>query len=221
MRKLNQTGSLLVPFILVLLLMLGAAGFGAWAFMGRQDYKTNSDAKSAVAVKKALVVEDAKKEAEFAQAIKSPVKSYKSPATFGSLAFEYPKTWSAYISEAGTGSTPINGYFSPNYVPDTQYSGTSFALRIQVINTPYTQLLKSYDSSVKTGKVSVAPYRAAKVPNTLGSIVSGILDTSRLNTNLVMVMMPVRDKTIEIWTEGPDYAKDFNEIVLPSFSFEP
>jgi hypothetical protein len=221
MRKLNQSGSMLVPFILVFVLLLGAVGFGVWAYMGKLDYKYNSDAKSAVAVKKAVVVSDAKKEADFAQLLKSPVKSYKSPATFGSLAFEYPKTWSAFISETGTGNTPINGFFSPNYVPDVQYSGTSFALRIQVVNTPYSQMLRGYDSPVKTGKVTVAPFTAAKVPGTLGSIVSGVLDTSRASTNSVMVMMPVRDKTIQIWTEGPDYIEDFNKIVLPSFSFEP
>ena len=221
MRKLDQKGSLLIPFILVLVLMLGATGFGIWAFIGRQDYKTNSDAKSAIAVKQALAVEDVKKDAAFAEAEKSPFKTYKGPETFGSIFFQYPKIWSAYISEVANNSTPINGYLNPDYVPDTTQSGASMALRVQVINTSYPLLLRGFDSAVQRGTVTVAPFKAAKVPNTLGSLVTGVVDTSRQNTTITMVMLPVRDKTIELWTEGPDHVDDFNKIILPSFSFVP
>ena len=49
----DQRGALnglLIPLILVVVLFLGAAGFGFWAFSSREDYKNNSDAKVAVAV---------------------------------------------------------------------------------------------------------------------------------------------------------------------------
>lgn len=221
MRKLNQTGSLLVPFIIVFLFFLGTVGFAAWAFLGMQDYKNNSDQKSAQAVKKAVVIEDVKKEAAFAETEKLPVKTYKGSATFGSLTFAYPKTWSAYISETGTGTSPINGYMNPNYVPDILNSGTAFALRFQVINTAYPQLLKSYDSLVTTGKAVVAPYAAAKQPKTLGSIITGTPDYARPNVNQIIVILPIRDKTIQIWTEGPEHVEDFYKIILPSLNFEP
>lgn len=221
MRKLNQSGSLLIPFIIVLVLMLGSAGFGAWAFMGRQDYKNNSDAKSAAAVKKAVEAASIKKEAEFAEASKSPYKSYKGPATFGSISFQYPKTWSAFITEVATNSNPINGYFNPDYVPDISQAGAAMALRVLVVNSNYSQLLKNFDSQVKQGTITAAPFKAEKVPSTLGSMLTGIIDNSKPTTTITMVMLPVRDKTIQIWTEGPDHVNDFNKIIMPSFSFEP
>lgn len=215
-RSHNEAGSLLLPLVVVFVLLLGSLGFGAWAFIGRQDYKTNSDKKAAAVAKKAVVVESARKDAEFAEKEKSPSKTYAGPATYGSLKFDYPKTWSAYISETGK-SPAVDGYFSPNFVPDL-LSGTLFALRIQIVNTEYVTVLKTFDSSVKTGKTSVSAYRAPKVQSALGSIIVGAIDNKREGT---LVILPLRDKTIKIWTEGNDYVNDFNNTVLSSLTFIP
>jgi len=219
MRKLNEAGSLVLPLAIMAVLLLSTLIFGIWAFAGMQDYKTNSDKKSAVAVAKAVKEEDVKKDAEFAEKEKSPVKSYSGPATFGSIVLQYPKTWSAYIEEASTASssTPVNGYFSPNFVPAIQ-SASLFALRVQVVNTGYVEVLKSFDSAVKSGKASVAAYRAPKVPGVLGSMVSGSLTDKKTGS---MVILPLRDKTIKIWTEGADFNGDFNSIVLAGLTFIP
>ena len=36
-----------------------------------------------------------------------------------------------------------------------------------------------------------------------------------------MLIIPVRDKTLQIYTESSDYLSDFNNIVLPSLTFVP
>jgi hypothetical protein len=36
-----------------------------------------------------------------------------------------------------------------------------------------------------------------------------------------MVLLPMRDKTLEIWTESNDYLNDFNTYVLPNMTFAP
>jgi len=37
-----------------------------------------------------------------------------------------------------------------------------------------------------------------------------------------MVLVPLRDKTLKIWTEADEtYLKDFNENILPNYTFEP
>jgi len=217
MRKLNQTGSMLVPLVIAVVLLLGSLGFGMWAFLGRQDYKNNSDAKAKVAAAKAVRAEDVKKDAAFAEAEKSPLKTYTGPATYGSLTLLYPKTWSAYISEGSRSANVVDGYFSPNFVPDIQ-SSTSFALRIQVVSSDYATILKSFEATVKAGKTTVAAFRAPKVPGTLGSVVSGVLDSKKSGT---MVLLPLRDKTIKVWTEGGDYLNDFNNTILPNLTFVP
>jgi hypothetical protein len=217
MRKLNETGSLLVPLVIVVVLLFSSLGFGLWAFMGMQDYKNNSDKKSAVAASAAANAEAKKKDAEFAETEKSPLKTYTGPSTFGTVSFEYSKKWSAYVSETGKGIALIDGYFSYNYVPDIA-SENLFALRVQVVNTPYETVLKTFDTVAKTGKISVVSFRADKVPAVLGSKLTGALDAKKSGT---MVLIPLRDKTLKIWTEGSDSLNDFNTIILPSLSFIP
>lgn len=217
MRKLNQSGSLLAPLVIVSALLLSSIGFGAWAFMSRQDYKNNSDKKVAVAVAQAKTEESVKKDAEFVEAEKSPLKTYVASETFGSLSFQYPKIWSAYISEAGKSSTQLDGYFHPQYVPDVA-STTAFALRIQIVNTSYEQTLKLLDSSVKAGKVKVSAYRPPKVESVLGSRMEGEIASKKQGT---MVLLPLRDKTIKVWTENSEFLNDFNATILTSLTFAP
>lgn len=218
MRKLNQSGSLLVPFVLVLVLLIASIGFGAWAFTNMQDYKNNSDKKSAVAAAAAADAKAKEKDAAFAEAEKSPVKNYKGPETYGGISFDYPKTWSAYVSETGKSNSPIDGYFQRNYVPDIS-SDIAFALRIQVVNTGYEQVLKTFDNPVKTGKAKVSAYRAPKVDSVLGSMVEGELVSGKKQGT--MVILPLRDKTLKIWTEGSESLGDFNNTILASMTFAP
>jgi hypothetical protein len=37
----------------------------------------------------------------------------------------------------------------------------------------------------------------------------------------IMVMFPLRDKTLRIWTESKEFSGDFNNIVIKKLSFSP
>lgn len=217
MRKLNQTGSLLLPLVIVLVLLAAAVVFATWAFTGRQDYKNKSDAKAADAVKNAIAEEDKKKDAEFAEKEKSPVKTYVGPVTYGTLTFNFPKTWNQYVS-AEASTLPINNFFSPDYVPDLA-SNLPYALRVQVSNQTYATSLKSFDSAAKAGTSVVAAYRLPKMPSVLGSMITGEINSKK--TKGVLVMLPLRDKTVILWTEGTNNTTDFTNIVLPSVTYVP
>lgn len=218
MHKLNEKGSLLPVLVVLAVLLFGALGFGGWAFMSRQDYKDNSDKKAELAVEAAVKAEDAKKDAEFAEKEKSPSKTYTAPTTYGSISFSYPKTWDAYISESVSDSQPIDGYFSPNFVPDLK-SGNAFALRVRLVSQSYEVVMKQFDSNVSKGVTTAAAYRPEKVNSALGSKLSGTVFNSKLQSTAVV--LPVRDKTLEIWTEGVDFTGDFDSVVLPSLNFAP
>jgi hypothetical protein len=117
MRVTNQVGSTSVVLAIVFgALFAAAAGFGGWAFMGRQDYKNNSDQKSAQAVEVAKKAQAAELQKKFDEDYKNPNKTYQGAVAFGSVTFSYPKTWSAYVDETG-GAEPINGFFYPDKVP--------------------------------------------------------------------------------------------------------
>ncbi len=223
MKKLaNERGELnilLIPVILLAVLFVGAASFAVWAYMGRQDYKENSDQKAAVAVaanKKVVQAEDA---AKFAEAAKQPLKLFNGPETYGSVKLSYPKTWSGYvITTDNGGGTPLDAYFSPDVVPNTASRDSTFALRVQVMPQTYSATIGQFSAYVKQGKATAAPYKLPKVPDIIGTRIEGQLTANKQGS---MIILPVRDKTLKIWTESATFKADFDNNILPNTTFSP
>ena len=213
----KHLNGLLVPLVLTVLLLMGALGFGGWAFVSMQDYKNNSDKKVDVAVQIAKEENTAENEAAFAEREKEPLKDYKGPASFGSVAIKYPKTWSAFITELDKGGTPVDGYFHPNYVPGLQ-SGTSFALHLQVTSLVYADELKKFDSDAKAGRVKVTAIAVDNVPGVTGVRIDGEIERGKQGS---LVLLPMRDKTLKVSTETEQFKNDFNTIILKHLSFIP
>lgn len=209
---------LLIPLILAVLLLIGSLVFALWAFMGMQDYKNNVQPKIDKAVAIAQQETSTAKDAEFLQKEKSPLREYKSAQAAGSISIQYPKTWSAFVTEKADGDDPVDGYFHPGFVPGTD-SGTDFALRVKVVSTPYADYLKQFEGKVKSGKVKISPFKAPKLPaGTVGSRVDGEVNTGQQDS---MVLFPLRDKTIEISTESVEFKADFDNIILANLNFVP
>ncbi len=219
MKPLDQKGSLnalVVPLILVVLLFLSAAGFGVWAFSSRQDYKNNSDKKVAVAVvdaQKQTQITDAK---QYAEAAKNPLKKFVGPAAFGSVSVSYPKTWSLYALMGG--ANPLDTYFQPDYVPDINSQNSAFALRVQVISQTYDTVVQQFNSQVQQKTATLAPYSLPKVPGVVGSRIDGAIST---NQQGAIIVLPLRNVTLQISTQSTTYLNDFNNIILPNLTFTP
>jgi hypothetical protein len=218
----RQSGSTAVIAALVgtVLLLIIALGFGVWAYSGRQDYKTNVDQKVADAVTAAKLAESTRKDAEFAEISKSPLKTYLGPEAFGSIQLKYPKSWSGYVINSSDNSPYIDGYFSPGVVPDIEAESSTFALRIQVSSDSYSTLLENYSSGVEDGTVKVSPYKLpnSKVSKIVGSKIVGQLTDNKKGT---LIIVPLRANALEIWTESDKYLHDFNKYILPNLTFRP
>ena len=217
----NQNGAiniLLIPVILLSLFFLGALGFGYWAFNQRQTYKDHADELVNSAVDDAVKTEDTKKDAQFAQDEKNPLKSYEGPEAYGDVKLSYPKTWSAYVDDNSNGSTDVTGYFNPAVVPSLTNDTSVYALRFQVINTSYSDIMRQFSSQVQAKQVTITPYSLPKVTSVIGSRVDGSITTTKKGS---MVVLPLRDKTLEIWTESTAFTSDFNTIILPNVTFSP
>lgn len=223
MKQRDQRGninSLLLPLVIAGILFIGTAVFAVWAFTGMQDYKDNVDTKITTAnaeVKKTTQLEEASKYAEEA---KNPFQVYNGPSTFGNVKFDYPKTWSVY--QASTGSDDeLDVYFNPGIVPATTDTGASYALRFKIVNQKYSDALTQFsvsDSSDGSPGFTVAPYQVVKVGSVIGTRIDGQIDTQKQG---VMIILPIRDKTLQIWTESATYLADFNDKILPSLTFVP
>ncbi len=209
--------TLLIPFILVVMTLLAAAGFGIWAYSGRQDYKTNVDKKVATAVEIAKRQTSTAKDNEFVQREKQPLKSYKGPEAYGSITVKYPKTWSAYVIDSGNSTNLVDGYFNPGFVPGVQNSSV-YALRIQVVPGSYATELDRFESQTKSGKVKVAPFKFPKVSSIVGARINGEIIIGKQGS---MVMVPLRDKTLKVYTEASQFVDDFNKLILPNLKFSP
>lgn len=213
----NHMPLLIIALSLTLLLLFAAAGFGMWAFTSRQDYKNNSDKKVAAAVQVAKEQEGKAKDAEHAEQDKSPTRTYAGPAQYGSVSIQYPKTWSAFVTESN-GGIPIDGYFHPSFVPGTQ-SGTAFALRVQVVAQPYSQVARQFDPTTNKN-ITVKPYSAPKVPSVVGMRVDGqIVQSAKLVGTAIV--LPVRDKTIIVSTQSVTFRGDLEKYILANLTFEP
>lgn len=230
MIKHNQDGvsGVAVSLVLSIVLLIGAVGFGVWAFSGRQDYKNNTDAKIADAVTVAKQQEGATKDKQFAEASKNPLKTYSGPQAYGSIILSYPKTWSGYVADTNSNnsssSTPVDGYFHPGVVPSITDEASVFSLRVQVLSQSYSQTLTNIKQSQSSeGAPTVKPYALPKLPKTVGVKLTGTLPTNNGNSSKTgtMVILPLRSQTLELWTEGNQYTHDFNTYILPNFTFSP
>jgi hypothetical protein len=209
---------LILPLILSVLLLVGAAVFGGWAYTHMQDYKNNVGTKVDAAVAIAIQKESVAKDAVFTEQEKQPLKTYQGPAAYGSVTINYPKTWSAYVKDDTNSNPYVEGYFYPSVVPDIQSSDSAFALRVQVIQQPYSSVLSDLTGYVTQGLSTVKPYAAPKVKNVIGVRVDGKISG---NKNGSMVVLPLRNMTLKIWTEAPAFRSDFNSNILPNFTFAP
>jgi hypothetical protein len=219
MGECGEMNVLLIPVILLTLFLIGAGYFGYWAYSSRQDYKDNSDAKVAVAVAantKTVQNSDAE---QYAQAAKNPLTLYTGPDAYGSVKVSYPKTWSAYV-DSTNGDTPLNAYFHAAYVPSVN-SQQTYNLRVEISSQSYSAVLSQYSGQVQSGKISVAPYSLPKVPGVVGSRLTGTIDPNNPTASGVLILLPLRSTTLEVWTESTDYLSDFNTYILPNLSFSP
>ena len=182
-----------------------------------QDYKNNVEPKISEAVDKAVATNSTKKDEEFVEKEKQPLRTYTGPAAYGSIAISYPKTWSIYADESARSSNPLDASLNPNFVPGLQ-SGNNVALRVQVVTSSYSDVVRGFESQVKNGKVTVVPYAVAKLPSVVGIRVDGEVASNKQGA---MIVIPLRDKTLKIWTEATQYVGDFNNIILPNISLVP
>jgi hypothetical protein len=224
----NGVGSLPLLFGLTLVFLVVAIIFGAASFSKEQDYKNNVDAKIATAVTAAKQQQSAADTAANAKANELPLRTYNGPEAYGSLVVSYPKTWSAYVDDtggsSGSSNVPVDGYFDPGTVPSISSNANSvFALRVQVLNQAYSQVLSSFSSQFSGGSApTITTYSLPKVPQAVGVEVNGALSSNGNNpVTGTMVVLPLRADTLEIWTEGTQYISDFNNNILPNFSFSP
>ncbi len=220
--KHNQDGSLLSTAALIIsgFLVIIFAVLFIWAFEGRQNYKNNDQILINQAVAQAKATQLKIDNANFAVQSELPLTSYVGPEQYGSISIQYPKNWSAYINTTDS-NYPIDGYFSPGILSTVSDSNSlNFALRFRVNPSPYATLLQQYDSLQQSNLVSITAYSLPKVPSVVGiKVVGEMLENSQKQST--EIILPLRNESLEIWTEGSQFLNIFNTQILPNITFSP
>jgi hypothetical protein len=212
MHKLNQKGSinpLVVALVFATVLMIVASILAVVNYTNFVDQRDNNQPKIEAAVEEAEAAQKAELDAEFAEKAKQPNDTYLGPSEYGSVKMTYPKTWSVYVDK---GSNGLDFYAHPAFVPAND---VNYALRMEVISKEFSNEIKSYDSQVKKGDLKAS---SVKVSGISGTRLDGFLERDQEGS---MVIFPLRDKTLKVWTENKEFRGDFNNIVLKKLSFIP
>lgn len=210
-----------LPIFLAVIFLLAALTFGALAFNFYNQmvsYRDDYQKRAAVDIAAATEAQKKQLEAEFAEKEKSPTRTYQTQGSAASVKIVYPKTWDLYAEEDNQKGTTTN-YFNENLVPDTGNKDNTYSLRLDVVDKPYASVSKTFDSAAKKGTVKITPYKVAAV----SGAETGVRVDGEVRNGITgsMVIIPVRDKTIQLWTESDRYIKDFNEIVLKNLTYSP
>lgn len=213
----DHTKTYLIGLIVMSVLFVGTAIFAVWAFMERQEYKHETDAIVAREVEAAVAQNTDELEAEFIEREKEPLTSYSGPSAYGGIRIAYPKTWSAYVLEHGQGSTPLEGYMHPGFVPD-ETGDTRLAVTFQVSTRSYQDSVRRFERAAERGEVTINPIEAANVDGVTGTRIDGEITK---DTQGSVVLFEIRDKTLMLTTRSPDYMDDFDNIILKNLTFNP
>ncbi len=218
--KLNHNGSTnVLPIAVLSVGLFLTLVFSIWAFSGYQKYKNNTNQIVAVAVTNANAQQQAKDNAAFKIASENPLINYTSSADLGSISVNYPRTWSSYVNTTSGTNLPLDGYFYPGTLPTvTDSTPTNYALRLQVSNQAYSEVVNQYSNQQASGQVTVSPYSLPKLPKVIGVQIVGTLSNGKSGT---LVILPLRSQSLLIWTEGTQFLSDFNNSILPSATFSP
>ncbi len=214
--NINQKGNfdpLLIPLVLAIVLLLAVSGFGIWSYTNYLDASETEQAEidEAVAAAEVKLTEDL--ELAFAEREKLPTKTYTGPAAAGAVKIVYPKTWSVHSKE-NEEQGEVDSYFNPEFVRDTR-DKAPVALRMSVSNSLYENEIKIFTKKAERGEVKVVTYKSN---GQTGIRVDGNVEDDFTGS---MVILPIRDKTLKIWTENTAFTNDFNDIVLKNLKFNP
>ena len=220
--KHDQRGAISLLSIfstLITLLFIVVVCIAVVLYKDEHKYKNNSDQLVAAAVEAAKAQQQSADQTAFATESLQPLQPFIGPEAYGTVTLYYPKTYSAYIVVGNNSSMPVNGYFQPGYVPDTSNQANIFALRLEVNSETYDQVLAQFTNLAQRGSITISPYSLPKVPSVIGVKITGAI--SQNVKNGIMIVLPLRTTTLQVWTEATQYDSSFNTLILPNLSFSP
>ncbi len=172
-----------------------------------QNLIADQDSRIDAAVAVAVAENTEKLNAEFEIARKDPYREFLGPEDYGSLAFKYPQTWSVYIAKNAANGGDFEVYMNPVEV-EAPNSNTINALRVTIRDTAIDSVVQTYESLVKSGKLTFSTRQVGGVTANLyvGQLPSG-------NLQGAVCLFKLRDKTVVLQTDANVFLEEFYRLL--------
>lgn len=195
-----------IALVFACLIAITFAGLFIWKYMEWDSVKTDVDAQIDAAVAIAVSENTTKLENEFTEREKYPYKTFSGPADYGSLSFEYPKTWNVYIARDAASGGDFEAYLNPGEVQPVG-ANTINALRVSIVNQSFDSVARNYESGIRNGTLSITT-------RNIGSAVANVY-TGEIARDVrgVVAIFKLRDKTIILRTDAELFAEEFYKLL--------
>lgn len=130
-KPLNRNLIEIIVLVVVSIVAMVFIGLFIWKYIEWDTVKTDIDGQIDAAVAMAVAENTTKLENEFTEREKYPYKNFMGPADYGSLSFEYPKTWNVYVAKDASNGGDYEAYLNPGEVQPVS-STTINALRVTI-----------------------------------------------------------------------------------------
>ena len=203
----HRTFLWMIITIVAALVAVTFIGLFIWMYTKWDSAQTDVDGqiKAAVAVAEANAI--AETERTFEEREKYPYSLFAGPSDYGSLTFEYPKTWSLYEEkDARDNRSDYTAYLNPDKVPPLD-SSTPLALRVQILTQSFDSYINNYTSRVANGDLTLT---VIAVGGSNANLYRGKFDN---NFNGLAAVFKVRDKTVVLRTDAELFEADFMSVL--------
>lgn len=201
-RNLAET----IALVVVSLIAVVFIGLFIWKYLEWDGVKTDVDGQIDAAVAMAVSENTTKLENEFVEREKYPYKTFSGPADYGSLNFEFPKTWNTYIAQDASNGGNFEAYLNPGEVQPVS-TQTINALRVRITNQSFESVARSYEGYVNSGLVTIT---TRNVGNSVANVYAGELENG---IHGIVTIIKVRDKTISLQTDAELFAEEYYKLL--------
>ena len=198
----------LIATILLIILTAGLIALSVWLYSNYNDQKTNVNNKVDVAVSAAVKKQSDSDQVKMTESEKEPNRQFVGPDDYGHITFDYPKTWSVYVSGDASSGGNFDAYLNPISVPPVSDSQV-FALRVDIAQEDYDTVIASYNSSVQSGDLKASSVTAG---GNTGTRLDGAFSQD-VRGSAVFFKIPYTTLTLTIRTDATTFESDFNKLI--------
>lgn len=204
----SDKGSLVETLILVAVCLVAAAAIivAVIFFMKYNEVNEDQEAKTAAAVAEAVAAEQEAAAKTLEEKLKEPNLEFRGPEDYGSISFQYPKTWSVYVNKDATKNGDYEALFNPKSVPSLSNENSRYALRFAIYNRQYADVAKQYLNKKELSSESF---------ETDGGRITGTRYQGQITSKIngTFVLFKVNDKTGVLQTDSDVLLDDYEAIL--------